>query len=127
MRTFGMAVFGAGLVLALACGYSTGPTYNNPGSTDPGSGSQSHNTPSISVNDGFFTPSVDTVAVNTTVTWTWVGSGHTVTFEDGLTSDLQSSGATYTRTFSAAGTYRYRCTVHSTNFTSGMIGTVVVQ
>ena len=69
MRTFGMAVFGAGLVLALACGYSTGPTYNNPGSTDPGSGSQSHNTPSISVNDGFFTPSVDTVAVGTAVTF----------------------------------------------------------
>jgi plastocyanin len=70
---------------------------------------------------------VDTVAVNTTVTWTWQGgANHTVTFQDGPASALQASG-TYTRTFGTAGTYAYRCTVHSSNFTTGMVGTIVVR
>ena len=55
------------------------------------------------------------------------GIGHSVTFEDGQGgAPVQSSGA-IDRTFNTAGTFRFRCTVHSGNFTSGMIGSVIVQ
>jgi plastocyanin len=102
-----------------ACGYSYSMGPGQPGG----------HTSSIALTSGLsFTPASDTVAVNTTVTWTWPGGTvvHNVTFEDGTVSPDQSSG-TYQRSFSQAGTYRYRCTHHSSNFTSGMVGTIVVQ
>jgi plastocyanin len=49
---------------------------------------------------------------------------HNVTFDDGsnLSSGSQSSG-TYSRTFPAAGTYKYHCSIHG----AAMSGQVVVQ
>jgi plastocyanin len=44
-----------------------------------------------------------------------------VTFDDGVASPTQSDG-TYSRTFAAAGTYTYHCTVHPS-----MTGTITVQ
>ena len=79
-------------------------------------------------------PATKTVTVGTAVQWSWntcdydpYGSGttcvsHTVTFDDGTTSPLQDKG-TFNRTFDAAGTYNYHCTVHGT----AMSGTVTVQ
>jgi hypothetical protein len=62
------------------------------------------------------------------VTWTWRGgTQHNVTFEDGNGSSSSQTSGTHDRTFSATGTFRYRCTLHSGNFTSGMVGSVVVQ
>ena len=62
------------------------------------------------------------------MTWTWRGSGtHNVTFEDNQNSSLTQTSGTHSRTFGATGTVRYRCTIHSSNFTSGMVGSVVVQ
>jgi plastocyanin len=66
-----------------------------------------------------------------TVRWTWAGGvTHNVTFESsalGTGSGNQNAG-TFDKVFDvAAGVYRYRCTIHSTSFTSGMIGTVTVQ
>jgi plastocyanin len=50
-----------------------------------------------------------------------------VTFEDGQgSSSVQNSGQ-IDRTFNTVGNFRFRCTVHSGNFTSGMVGSVMVQ
>lgn len=63
------------------------------------------------------------------VVWTWNTSvTHNIVFEDTTIagSGNQSSGS-FTRNFSTAtGTFRFRCTIHSTNFTNGMHGAVLV-
>jgi plastocyanin len=71
-----------------------------------------------------FSPSVITVKVNTTVTWTnkdlW---GHTVTADNGLfSSGKLTSGDHWTFTFTKAGEYPYHCDIHK-----HMTGKVVVQ
>jgi plastocyanin len=77
----------------------------------------------VDVRDNAFSPASRTVAVGTTVTWTWRGSNaHDVYFENGETSGAKTSGS-YSRQFSAAGTYDYICTVHG----AAMSGQVVVQ
>lgn len=69
-----------------------------------------------------FAPATLTVPVGTTVTWTnQDGSNHLVKFTDAA-SDRLKKGATYTRTFTAPGTYAYECSIHPS-----MTGTVVVQ
>ena len=95
-----------------ACGTDTGPTGPN----------------TVAVTSNQFTPPSLSVATNVAVTWRFQGGTHDVTFEDGTSNSgrNQSSGS-HSRTFGAAGSYRYRCTIHSIDFTSGMIGTVVVQ
>jgi plastocyanin len=90
-------------------------------------------TATIQVQDNQFSPAVDTVASAGTVTWNWSGiNPHNVTFEDSATynSGDQTGTGTHSRTFGAATvatTYRFRCTVHSTSFTSGMTGRIVVR
>ena len=69
-------------------------------------------------------PSV-TIAPGSAVSFT-LGAPHNVLFENATIADLDF-GATGTRTFATAGTYRFRCQAHSASFTSGMIGSVVVQ
>lgn len=82
----------------------------------------------VGVRDFFFSPQQRTVAQGTTVTWTWqAGVPHNVTFEDGQGSSATQATGTHTRSFGATGTFRYRCTIHSLDFTSGMSGSVVVQ
>src|SRR5690242_618737 len=78
----------------------------------------------IRVVDNSFTPAATTVPPGTTVTWTWVGTreDHNVTFADGTASATQASG-TYQRTFAAAGSYAYHCTIHGTP----MSGVVTVR
>jgi plastocyanin len=70
-----------------------------------------------------FNPNSVTVAPGGTVTWT---NGdqvpHTVTFTSGPDCGQFAGGATVSATFPAAGTYAYKCTIHSS-----MTGTVVVQ
>jgi plastocyanin len=90
--------------------------------------------------DGFtFSPSSLTVQVGDTVEWSWSSSGHTVTSGSQCSADgqfcspgdsncasapLSNQGATYSHTFSTAGTFPYFCTPHC-DF--GMVGTIVVQ
>jgi plastocyanin len=77
----------------------------------------------ISVRDDNFSPSSTTVPAGTTVTWTWAGVNiHNVTFTNGPSSANQTTGGTFQRTFSAAGTFPYTCTNHA-----GMNGAVIVQ
>jgi plastocyanin len=84
----------------------------------------------ITVSDDRFSPISGNVAVGDSVTWTWApgNDGHDVTFEDSPfgTSGTLVSGA-WRRAFPAPGYYRYRCTLHSTNFATGMVGVIVVH
>lgn len=121
------------LVVAASCGgggsdYVSGPSGQNPGGTtggtQTGGSTQPVQTNAVSVSDNFFSPVTAQVAVGTTVTWTWASgaAAHNVTFNDGQTSGDKSGGATFSRTFNAAGTFNYHCTLHS-----GMDGSVIVQ
>jgi plastocyanin len=114
-----------GLLLAGACS-SSGPA----GSTPPPPPPPSNPTPTtaVDVRDNSFAPVAAQIDAGSTVTWTWRGStDHNVTFETGGGSSGTKSSGTHQRTFTAAGTVRYRCTIHSSDFGNGMSGSVVVQ
>ena len=71
-----------------------------------------------------FNPFTLNVSVNTTVKWVNIdGTDHTVTSETGLfSSGTIVNNGTFSFQFTAAGTYRYICTVHD-----GMEGRIVVN
>ncbi|MDE3077668.1 MAG: cupredoxin family copper-binding protein [Chloroflexota bacterium] len=71
-----------------------------------------------------YSPATLTIHTGDTVTWTNAGSiAHSVTADDGsFDSGLLNHGASWSMTFSAAGTYTYHCAPHP-----WMKGTVVVQ
>ncbi len=115
------AMHGVMLVAALALACSGDGT----GTARCGSGGSAT---SVSVCDNFFAPNSSPVVSGNTVTWTWRGAaGHNVTFEDGQGSSATQTSGTHTRIFPGAGTFRYRCTIHSTDFNTGMVGMVSVQ
>ena len=121
------------LISASACGGSgggspsTGPKTQPPGNTPPAVGE-------ISVTNNAFSPTAKTVTVGTAVNWAWntcsggdgytgqVCVSHSINFDDGVNSGTQDQG-TYSRTFTAAGTYPYHCSVHG----AAMAGTITVQ
>src|SRR5678816_3020389 len=111
----------ATLVAAAACGGGgasnsvTNPTGGNPSGGNPTGGTDNPQaTNAVAVGDNISTPSSIVVAVGTTVTWTWSPNvtTHNVVFADGTKSPDQATG-TFSRTFSAAGTFDYSCTLHS--------------
>jgi len=128
----------AAVLLAAGCGGAGGASGGGPTApgTSPGTGSDPANTNVISIADQAFSPGSISVPVGTTVTWKWptcndTGYGgyggcvtHNVTFDDGskIASATQDNG-TFTRTFSAAGVFKYHCTIHGT----GMSGQVTVK
>jgi plastocyanin len=71
-----------------------------------------------------FSPNPDTIAAGDTVTWTNNDTTtHTSTSDDGSWSSGNiAPGSTYSRTFSAPGTFTYHCAIHP-----GMVGTVSVR
>ena len=71
-----------------------------------------------------FAPSPIAVSVGGTVTWANNDNvAHTSTADGGAwNSGSIAPGATFSRTFSSAGTFQYHCTIHP-----GMVGTVNVQ
>lgn len=95
------------LAIVPACQSSTGTNTGN----------------SVTIVNFAFSPASITVAVDSKVTWTNKDSvAHNVTSATGLfSSGLINPGASYSYTFTAAGTYNYTCTIHSMN------GTVIVQ
>lgn len=107
--------------IGVACSNSTGP-YGSGGGGGGGGGGRS-----VSVGASAFNPANLSVTPGS-VTWTWNSGGatHNVTFEDGSGSGDRTSG-THSQSFTTAATYRYRCTIHSTSFTSGMVGQVAVS
>jgi plastocyanin len=117
------------ILAAAACGGGGGTTSpnNNPGGTPggtPGTQSPPVSQNTVAVSDDLFTPANVQVNVGTTVTWNWASDAreHNVTFTDGTTSGNKSGGGSYSRTFAAAGTFNYSCTLHG-----GMNGSVLVK
>ncbi len=96
---------------------------------------------SVVLTNDVFTPGTLNTTVGSTVTWTWnsctttgyssgdgVGSSsscvaHTVTFDDGSPGSVLQSSGTFSRKFTAAGTFTYHCAIHG----AAMTGEVVVQ
>lgn len=68
----------------------------------------------VQIENFAFTPATVTVPVGTTVTWTnHDEEPHNVTATDGsFHSPGMGTGATYTYTFTTAGTFDYDCTIH---------------
>jgi plastocyanin len=95
-------------------GYSEGNNNNNNNNTSN----------SVGIGNSSFSPSSITIKAGTTVTWTNnVEALHTVTADDGsFNSGDLTYYKTYSRTFSAAGTFPYHCAHHA-----NMKGTVVVN
>jgi plastocyanin len=76
-----------------------------------------------------FTPaSASTSATKKIMLWGFADGPHNVTFEDGATGSGDRSSGVFQRDYTtvAAGTHRFRCTIHSTDFATGMVGQVVV-
>lgn len=119
--------------ILVACGggsSSSDGITNPPPNTPPPPNSS---TTSIAVQNDHYSPANDSVAVGATITWTWdtcTGDGyggstcsdHSVKFDDGPASSIQSSG-TFSRQFTAAGTYPYHCAVHG----AAMSGKITVK
>jgi plastocyanin len=135
-------IIAAGIV---ACGGGGGSSKSNiptdpttGGTNNGGTGSTTtpSNTLTVTVKNNEYTPGATTVAKGKTVQWTWdsctsdpygYGTGsectsHSVTFDDGVTSQVQDKGG-FQRTFNAAGTYKYHCSVHG----AAMSGEITVQ
>lgn len=100
-----------GLAVALvAAGCGSGSSVAPPaGSSAPAAGN------AVSIVNFAFNPSTLTVKVGDTVSWTNTsGTGHTVTADDGsFDSGNLAGGAGFQHTFSAAGTFSYHCSIHS--------------
>lgn len=81
---------------------------------------------SVDISNSAFNPSSVTVAVLGTVVWTNNDSlAHTATSTSGplsFDSGIMSFGGTYSHQFTVAGTYQYRCSIHT-----NMTGTIIVQ
>jgi plastocyanin len=82
--------------------------------------------------DRTFSPAATTVAKGTKVTWRNASDDdHNVTGYGKWTSSLVlAEGGSAAKTFTKAGTYKYRCTLHSTlsdGKCNGMCGKVVVR
>ncbi|MSR22385.1 MAG: hypothetical protein EXR92_02400 [Gemmatimonadetes bacterium] len=118
-----MALVAAAVV---GCGGSDSPTSNGNGNGGGGGGGNPVATTSVSVQNNSFSPSAIRVTPGATVTWTWGGRGHNVTWTGSNTTALQdsatrSSGTHQVTMPATAGTYNYECTLHP-----GMNGSVTV-
>lgn len=139
MRLIGLVHAGIVSLCIVACsggggGSSTGPdnnTNSNPGTNN--NNPQNTDNSAIIVSNNSYSPTSKTISTGMTVNWSWNSCGggaygddictdHTVTFDDGVTSETQSKGS-FTRTFTKAGTYKYHCQIHGT----AMSGTITVQ
>jgi len=74
-----------------------------------------------------FSPVNITINAGQTVTWVWVGSGHSTTSDTGLwDSGVQIAGFMFAHTFPSAGSFPYHCVIHGAPGGVGMSGTVTV-
>ena len=117
MNAMHRVALGAGIVLGCSDD-GTGPSCGSGGTAT-----------AVNVCDDFFAPAASPITTGASIGWTWRGENtHNVTFEDpGFTNSATKTSGTHAQQFPAAGTFRYRCTIHSSNFASGMVGSVTVQ
>lgn len=136
MRTILRPSFLSLMLLPAACGggksSSTGPTDTGYPQQPPAGNPVT--TATVQVTNNAFSPASVSLSSGGSVTWTWVGSGHSVT-SDGqpsFTPNAPVVSAPYTLgpvVFASPGTYQYYCTVHgvSGGYGGGMLGTIFVQ
>lgn len=105
------------LVLALlVIGRGVGLIFG--GQTDPGP--PVPGVTEVTVGDNFFAPAAIEVPTGTTVTWSWENTNdHNVVGED-FEPAMQTQGQ-FAHTFSAPGTYDYRCTLHGAMRGEGVV------
>ena len=105
-------------VAAVGCG---GDSPTNPGGGGGGGGPTV--TTSVAVGPGnSFSPADIQVSAGATVTWTFAGGTHNVTFSSPSISSGDRSSGTFPAVMpTTPGTYNYSCTLHS-----GMNGSVLV-
>ncbi len=126
-------IVAAGIALAVpSCGGSSSETGGGGGCTNPVGAASGNVTAAQTVKVvtdpttvGRFDPSPVSIKPGDSVTWDFQDQSvsHTVTADNGsFDSCLQAAGFKFTVTFSTAGTYSYKCTVHA-----GMIGDVKVS
>jgi len=111
----------AALIAAAACSSSS----SNPTTpSTPGGNNVSIVSGASSMTTTAYSPNPIVMAVGGTATWKNNDSvAHTATASDGTwDSGSLAPGASFSRTFPAAGTFQYKCTIHP-----GMVGTVTVQ
>src|SRR5512139_2499914 len=126
----GIAAVGVGMVVGCGSGDDSG--YGGGGGGGSGSACTSATataTTAVSAQDSRFSPACIKVNAGQTVTWTNTGAiPHTVTSEAGAPASFDSGsmdqGEAFSQAFTTKGTYDYRCSFH---FSSGMIGTVIVE
>jgi len=124
------ALLAAVALAACSSGSSTGPSNLPLGGrrdTIVASGSSGSNKGFGNTSGGqyYFSPSPDTVAAGTKVTFQFLDITHTVIFDSGpaAIADIEAtSNADSTRTFPVAGTYTWHCNIHPY-----MHGTLVAQ
>lgn len=104
--------------------------YDDPGGGDPNppAGCQGVQAKITVANGGTsFSPGTITVDAGQPVCWTWSGTAHNVSGNDGsFSSGPPVDEGSFQRTFTTPGTYGYHCQVHGTP-TTGMRGTVIVR
>ena len=117
----GLRPFALGAVLAVAACSGAG-AYGSPSGPVIG-------TKNVTLQNLAFSPANVRPDGSGHVVWTWNDDTvtHSIIFEDtSITGSGDKTTGTFTRTFTVAGTYRFRCTHHSTAFGEGMHGTVIV-
>lgn len=124
-----MLVVSVALVACSSTAATTSPAAASPtspaaASSAPASTSAASVQNAVTISGFAFSPASITVPVGTKVTWTNQDSTtHTVTADDGKTFDSGNlaNGATFSFTFTTAGTFAYHCAIHSS-----MKATVIV-
>ncbi|MDD1689671.1 MAG: cupredoxin family copper-binding protein [Methanoregula sp.] len=117
---------GCTALLVLACVIAGCASYQStPATAAPPAATSGGNT--IAIKNFAFDPASLTVKAGTTVTWTNQDSvPHIIASDTGspaaFSSSSLSTGASYSFTFTQAGTYAYHCTIHPS-----MKGTIIVQ
>lgn len=137
----GLAMAGAGTVVACSSGGAAQPSGSSGGSSSGTSGQSASSVTVKMTDDNKFDPDTVTISKGGTVTWQNTSSTvHTATCDaskvankadvslpDGaqpFDSGLIQAGQSWSHTFDVAGTYKYTCIPHET---LGMHGTVIVQ
>ncbi|RPH54850.1 hypothetical protein EHM82_06270 [bacterium] len=104
--------------------------YDDPGGGDPNPppGCQGVQAKITVANGGTtFSPATITVDAGQPVCWTWSGTAHNVSANDGsFSSGPPLEQGNFQRTFNTPGTFGFHCQVHGTP-TAGMRGTVIVR
>ena len=93
---------------------ASAPAASAPATGAPATGAPAAGAPAVTIKGFAFNPAAIVVPAGTTITWTNEDSArHTVTLDNGaVTSDALSTGATYSQTFTSAGTFAYHCSIH---------------